>query len=96
MMMMPSYPEFSVNQSFNGSDGLLFNLNLTHDMIKDYLSLLKNRSKPTPQEYHPDCEAYCNGTIRDITDGYKEVHGYISLVVSHFILDIHFNTNHSI
>lgn len=79
---MPFHLERELNQSsavaINGSD-ILTNLNITKDFINLYLSLLKNRT--TKQQY-VGCDEYCNGSFRNIMNDYKEVHGYLSLVVS--------------
>lgn len=63
-------------------------LNITADYLNDFLKKLLQLSKPLnesgDEEDHESsaCQYYCNGFVKDLFGSYKNVHGYISLVVS--------------
>lgn len=62
------------------------NLNITNDNINDFLTKLFQLHKKSDDEDNSapieTCDHFCNGPIKNMLLGYKNVHGYLSLLVS--------------
>lgn len=63
-------------------------LNLSSGIVKDFITKLNDLINKQANESINNgndsiaCRYYCNGAIKDVCSSYKNVHGYISLVVS--------------
>lgn len=65
------------------------NLNITSENFNDFLKKLVQLSKPVNMSginahsnEHDSCDDYCKGFIQDIFGTYRNIHGYLSLLVS--------------
>lgn len=61
---------------------LLSLLNLTEEDMDYILNMSLNLRNMNNVDMNPQC--YCSGRVRDIATGYRQIHGYLSLVVCLF------------
>lgn len=84
------YDNVATTKSYPPNDTSWGELNITRENIKDFLDKLlelTNKSNSLQIDDSEDtCNYYCDGFVKDLSQGYEKVHGYISLVVSGFVV----------
>lgn len=81
------YDNLAATRLYPPNDTSWGELNITRENIKDFLDKLleltnKSNNALHVEENEDSCNYYCNGIVQDLSNGYKSIHGYISLVVS--------------
>lgn len=83
------YDDVATTKMYPSNDTRWGELNITQEHIKDFLDKLLEMTNKTTNGMHNDdeeesCSYYCNGLVKEVSLGYKSIHGYISLVVRVF------------
>lgn len=81
------YDSLTATKAYPPNDTSWGELNITRENIKDFLDKLLELTNKSNNALHDaadedSCNYYCNGIVQDVSNGYKSIHGYISLVVS--------------